>query len=53
MYFLWGSIYLFRVSFPLFNWLVGSFAVEGCKFYVLEIRPLLVASFETVFCPII
>ena len=35
-----------QVFCPFFNWVVGFFAVE---LYILEIEPLSVASFETIF----
>ena len=39
-----------QVFCPFFNWVVGFFAVELYKlFVILEIKPLSVASFETIF----
>ena len=51
-----GHLYIFfgemsiQVFCPFFNWVVGFLAVELYKFFVyLEIKPLSVASFETIF----
>ena len=37
-----------QVFFPFFHWVIGFFAVELYKLLV-EIKPLSVASFETIF----
>ena len=34
---------------PFLNWVVGVFAIELSCLYILENRPLSVASFETIF----
>ena len=52
-----GHLYIFlgemsiQVLCPFFNWVVGFFAVELYELFlcILEIRPLSVASFETIF----
>ena len=50
-----GQLYIFfgkisvQVFCPFFHWVVGFFAVELYKLYILEIEPLSVALFETIF----
>ena len=50
-----GHLYIFlgemsiQVFCPFFNWVIGSFAVELYTLHILEIKPLSIASFETVF----
>ena len=51
-----GHLYIFlgemsiQVFCPFFSWVFGFSAVELCKLLgILEIRPLSVASFETIF----
>uniref|UniRef100_A0A8D2BIL6 Uncharacterized protein n=1 Tax=Sus scrofa TaxID=9823 RepID=A0A8D2BIL6_PIG len=50
-----GHLYIFlgvmsiQVFCPFFHWVVGFFAVELCScLYILEIKPLSAASFETI-----
>ena len=38
-----------QVFHPFFNWVIGFFAVELYKLYILEIKPLLVVSRATIF----
>lgn len=38
-----------QVFSTLFNWVVGFFAIEVYKLYILEIKPLSLVSFETIF----
>uniref|UniRef100_A0A8D1HHC7 Uncharacterized protein n=2 Tax=Sus scrofa TaxID=9823 RepID=A0A8D1HHC7_PIG len=40
---------LFTSFCPFFHWVVGFFAVELYSLYILEIKPLSVASFDTIF----
>ena len=50
-----GHLYIFfgemstQVFCPFFNSGVGFFAVELYKLYILEMKPLSVAPFETIF----
>ena len=51
-----GHLYIFlgemsiHVFCPFFHWMIGFFAVELYKLFIyLEIKPLSVASFETIF----
>uniref|UniRef100_A0A8W4FJD9 Uncharacterized protein n=2 Tax=Sus scrofa TaxID=9823 RepID=A0A8W4FJD9_PIG len=52
---LFGHLYIFlgqwsiQVFCPFFHWVIGFFAVELCKLHILVIKPLSVASFETIF----
>ena len=44
LYIFFGEMFI-QVFCPFFNWIVGFFAVEV---YILEIKPLSVASFQTI-----
>ena len=49
LYILFGEM-SFQVFCPFFSWVIGFIVVESFNcLYILEIKPLSVASFETIF----